>query len=219
MDHARAAALRTAGSSARQAPVVGAQQVAALGLGDRREVVLPRVRGRCAGAAVLVEPVELPAAQQEDAAQHELGHALRVRLGVGERERRAPRAAEHLPALDAEVLAQRLDVGDEVPGRVVVEARVRRALAAAALVEQHDAVARRIEEAAHLRVGPAARPAVQEHRRLAVRVAALLEVELVDVGDAQKARAVRFDRWIKSPACAPVRGGVAMRGNRTCKAR
>ena len=108
------------GVVAGQAPVVGVQQIAALGLGDRREVVLPRV-GEEAARAVLVEPVDLALAQQEDAAQHQLGHALGVRLRVGERERAAPRAAEHLPALDAEVLAQPLDVGDEVPGGVVLE--------------------------------------------------------------------------------------------------
>jgi hypothetical protein len=42
-----------------------------------------------------------------------------VRLGVGERQRAAPRSAEDEPALDLEVLAQPLDVGDEVGGRVV----------------------------------------------------------------------------------------------------
>jgi hypothetical protein len=45
------------------------------------------------------------------------------------------------------VLAQAFDIGDEVPGRVVGELRMRRRTAATALVEQHDAVACRIEEA------------------------------------------------------------------------
>jgi hypothetical protein len=48
----------------------------------------------------LVEEVELLAAQQEDAAQHELAHARRVRHGVRERQRRAPAAAEDLPRVD-----------------------------------------------------------------------------------------------------------------------
>ncbi len=99
--------------------------------------------------------------------------------GVGDAEGAAPRAAEHLPAVDAEVLAQALDVGDEVPGGVVVERGERLALAAAALVEQDDAVARRVEEAPVLGVGAAAGPAVQEHHRLAGAVARLLEVEVV----------------------------------------
>jgi hypothetical protein len=68
-----------------------------------------------------VEPLRSRAAQKEDAAEHQLGDALGVGLGVGEGEGAAPRAAEDLPALDAEVLAQALDVVDEVPGGVVLE--------------------------------------------------------------------------------------------------
>ena len=79
--------------------------------------------------AVLIEPIELLAAQQEDAAQHELADRARMRLGVRERQRAAPRPAEHEPALDREVLAQALHVGDEVPGRVRFERRVRAAAA------------------------------------------------------------------------------------------
>jgi len=45
-----------------------------------------------------------------------------------------------LPLLDGEVLAQRFDVADEMPGRVVLERRRRRALSAAALIEEHDAI-------------------------------------------------------------------------------
>jgi hypothetical protein len=113
-----------------------------------------------------------------------------------------PRAAEHQPALDAQVLPQPLDVGDQVPGRVVDQTGVRPALAAAALIEQHDPVALRIEEPAHLRVGAPARAAVQEHGGLAVGIAALLEVDLVQLRDAEKAGPVRLDRWVEAPADA-----------------
>ena len=113
-------------------------------------------------------------------------HALRMLLRIGERERRAPRAAEHLPAFDPEMLAQRFDVGDQVPRGVVHEARGGPALAAAALIEQHDAVALRVEEPAHLRIGAAARTAVQEHDGLALRIAALLVVDLVHGRDRRK---------------------------------
>ena len=119
-------------------------------------------------------------------------------LGVGERERRAPGAAEHQPALDAEVLAQLLDVGDQVPGRVVLEARVRPAAAAAALVEQDDAIARGIEEPARARVAAGAGAAVQEDRRLAVGIAAFLPVDLVAVADDQMPLAARLDGRIES---------------------
>ena len=67
----------------------------------------------------------------------------------------------------AEVLAQRLDVRDEVPRRVVDERRVRRALAAAALIEEDDPVRGGIEEAPVVRLRPEARSSVQEDHRLA----------------------------------------------------
>ena len=57
------------------------------------------------------------------------------------------------------------------------------ALARAALIEQHDAIALRIEEAAHPRIGARTRSSVQEHRRLTFRIAAFLEVDLVDGRD------------------------------------
>jgi hypothetical protein len=60
-------------------------------------------------------------------------------FGIGKRERAAPRAAEDQPALDPEVLAQRLDVVDQVRCRVAREvgrgfAGVRRASSTVALI-------------------------------------------------------------------------------------
>ena len=78
-----------------------------------------------------------------------------------------------------EEAAQLLHVGDQVPGRVVLEARVRTAAAATALVEQHDAVDGRIEIAAHRRAASAPRPAVQDDDRDAVRVSALFDIQAV----------------------------------------
>src|SRR4051794_4642101 len=77
------------------------------------------------------------------------------------------------------MLAQPFHVRDQVPGRVVIEAGVRRALAAAALIEQYDAVLARIPEAALDATTAAAWSAVYEQRRLAVGVAVLLVVDLV----------------------------------------
>src|SRR5262245_37148879 len=116
-----------------------------------------------------------------------------MRLRVRECERRAPRAAEDEPALDAEMLAQPLHVGDQVPGRVVDEARVRATATAPALIEQHDAVGGRIEEAARPVVAAGARPAMHEHCGLAARVAAFLVVNLVHIGYAQITGRVRLD--------------------------
>jgi len=67
-------------------------------------------------------------------------------LGVGERQRRAPRAAEHQPLFDVRFGAQPLDVGDQIPGRVRLQRRERRRAAAAALIEQRDVVTFGIEQ-------------------------------------------------------------------------
>jgi hypothetical protein len=72
-------------------------------------------------------------------------------LCIREGKRRPPRAAEHQPALDAEVPAQGFDVRDQIPGGIGDEARVWPAATAAALVEQYDPVSPRVEKTAHLR--------------------------------------------------------------------
>src|ERR1019366_174443 len=95
-------------------------------------------------------------------------------------ERGSPRSAEHLPAFNAEVRADLFDIGDQVPGGVGFQRRIGRALAAAALVEVHDAVLFGREEAALFGIGTAAGAAVQKDHRLAGGVAAFLEVDLVD---------------------------------------
>jgi hypothetical protein len=74
---------------------------------------------------------------------------------------------------------------------------MRTALAGAALIEEHDVVALRIEEAPHLRIGTAARAAVQEDSGFAARVAAFLVIDFVAVGDAEVAAVVRLDGGIK----------------------
>jgi hypothetical protein len=71
-------------------------------------------------AGAAVQPVDLRSARGADRADHDLGHPVREGLGVHQRERRAPRAT-----------------------------RVRQAPAAAALVEQHDAVPGRVEHPPH----------------------------------------------------------------------
>src|SRR5205085_10174799 len=131
----------------------------ALGFGDGREILFPHVREDRA-RALLIEPANLFRPAQEDAAQNERAHARGMRLGVGERKRTAPRAAEHLPTLDLQMLAQPLDVLYEMPRRILFEARVRRALARTALINKHDAVSLWIEEATIIRHCAAAGAAV-----------------------------------------------------------
>ena len=177
--------------------MVGLDQPRALEHGDRRQIALPPVGEDRRGAA-LVEPLQLVASQGEDAAQDDLAHGIRVALGVGQRERRAPRAAEDLPLLDAEVAPQQLDVGDQVPGGVeaqvgVGRAHVGRGLPAAALVEQHDPVLLRVEEPPVPRGGARTGTPVQEHDRLAVGVAGLLPVDALPVAGQQVPGLVRLD--------------------------
>ena len=144
-----------------------------------REVWLPGI-GIEHRSAALVEPVDFLLAQEEDAAQDEFCDLIGMSLGIGERQGRTPGSAEDLPALNAQVLADFLDIGDEVPGGVCFERRVGRALAAAALVKIHDAVFFGVEEAALFGLGAAAGTAVQKNHRLARGVTAFLEVDLVD---------------------------------------
>lgn len=181
---------------AREASMIRRQEIATLALGDRREVVLPGV-GVHRAAASLIEPIDLLLAEKEDAAQHELGHTSGVRLGVREPERAAPRAAEDLPLVDGKMLANALHVGDEIPRGVGLQASVRRASAAATLIEQHDAVRLRIEEATLLRVRSTAGAAVDENDGLALRVPRLFDVDFVHVGDAEAVRPVGFDLGVK----------------------
>jgi hypothetical protein len=85
-------------------------------------------------------------------------HALGMGLGVGQRQGRAPGTAEQHPFVDAQVFADALEVGDQVPGGVVFQAGVGRRAAAAALVEGDDAVQVRVEIAAALGVATGAGP-------------------------------------------------------------
>ena len=132
-----------------------------------------------------------------------------MRLRVGEAERRAPRAAEHQPALDAEVLAQLLHVRDQMPGRVVDQTGVRPAAPAAALIEQHDAIGVGIEEAAGAIVAAGAGAAVHEHRGLARRVAAFLVVDLVHVATRAACRCCTAGS--RDTTCAVRQSGLAGR--------
>src|ERR1017187_7332216 len=162
-----------------KAAVVGGQQIATLSLRDVGEVWLPRV-GIEDRRTALVEPVDLLPTEEEDAAEDELCDAIGMGLGIGECEGGTPRSAEHLPALNTEVLAEHFDVGDEVPSGVGFERRVWRTLAAAALIEVNDPVLFGVEEAALFRIRAATGPAVEKDYGFATGVTAFLEVNLVD---------------------------------------
>src|SRR5204863_10018340 len=67
-------------------------------------------------------------------------------FAISERQCRTPGAAENEPLLDAEMLAQLLHVSDQMRCGVVAYFAERRRSPGAALIEDHDAVVRRIEE-------------------------------------------------------------------------
>src|SRR5262249_42128404 len=163
---------------ARESLVVRVDQVVTFSPRNRGDVVFPAIGEQGAGA-FLVEPIDLPLAEQEDAAKYQLAHALRMSFRVREGERRAPRAAEDEPALDVEELAQPLHVLDEVPRRVVDERCMRAAPPAATLIEKHYTIAFRIEEASRARIAAGSGSAVHEDRGLAFRVAVFFVVDLV----------------------------------------
>ena len=72
----------------REAAVVVAEEIAALGGRQELGEGAPGFGKHVAHA--VHEPVELGRPGEEDSAQHEPEAAIRVRLGVGERQRRAP---------------------------------------------------------------------------------------------------------------------------------
>src|SRR5690349_17184080 len=121
-----------------------------------------------------------------------------MRLGVRKGERGSPGSAEHLPTLDAEVLAKLLDIGDQVPGRVRFQRSVRSTLSAAALIEIDDSIFSRVKEAPLLRVRPAAGTAVQKDDGLARGIPAFLIVEVVYRRDPETTGVVRLD-WRVEP--------------------
>ena len=86
-------------------------------------------------------------------AQHDAADALGMRLRIGQRQRRAPGAADHHPALEAEFLADHLHVRDQMRQRVVLAAALGAAAAGAALVEQHGVEALGIEQRGDDRAG------------------------------------------------------------------
>jgi hypothetical protein len=145
----------------------------------------------------LVVPQHLGAPQREDAAQDERRHPGRMRLRIGQRQRAAPGAAEHQPALHAQQGAQPLDVGHQIPGRVVVQRSTGARAAAAALVKQQHAITLGVKQAAVLGRAARAGAAMQKHRRLALGVAAQLPVHRMAVAGFQNAGAKGLDGRVK----------------------
>lgn len=71
-------------------------------------------------------------------------HTLRMGLRVGQRQGRAPRATKQHPFIDAQVLANPLKIGDQIPGGVVSRLAWG-GTTATALIEGDDSVQVRIK--------------------------------------------------------------------------
>src|SRR4029079_7066800 len=138
------------------------------------------------------ERVDVSRSSRVERTEHERTHAIRVTFGVGGTEHRSPRQTEHDPSIDAEVLAQLLDVGDvmvHVDRRPVDVrlGRVWRTAAGGSLIEQHGAMSLRIEVGACTGREARTRPTVQVDDRSAVFVADLLVVQGVAITDVELA--------------------------------
>jgi len=184
-------------------PVIGSDQVAvALRLGHAGTEARPLLGEE--PARLVGEPVDIRGAGHRDRGEDHLGHAIGMALSVGKAEGDAPGRAPHEPAVHAEVLAQPLDVRDQVVRGVRREvgrkvACVRRAAPAPALVELDDAVGGGIEVAPPARPAAAPGPAVEGDSRLAVGVAGRLPVDPVPIADVEHARLVRLDLRVRFP--------------------
>ena len=134
-------------------------------------------------------PVEFCPRAEKHRPQRHAEHPFGMRLGIGQREGRAPRAPDDQPAVDAQMFTYPLHVGKQMPGRVGLPTVPRRAAPRAALIEEDRPEVARIEQRALRRLAAAARPAVKEHGWHPVRAAYRLDIELVPVAHRQ-----HFDR-------------------------
>src|SRR5260370_26955880 len=102
------------------------------------------------------------------------------------------------------MMAQLLDVGHQVRGRVVYSRSCRRTLPATTLIEQHNAVEGGVEKTAMRRARLASRAAVDEQHGKSRRIAAFLEIDAMTATDGKPILAEGFDCGIKDFAAGLV---------------
>jgi hypothetical protein len=160
----------------------------------------------------LKEIIDIRSAAQKDAAQDQSLHGCGVCDGIGQREGAAPAATEdvHL-AVDVQLMAQRRNIVDQVSGRIVGErrccvifARAGCALAAAALVEQDDAVPLRIKKPGGRAVATRTRSAMHDHHGLAGERPVFLPIDSM-VGKSRRGQMAGPDEGrVRRPVCARI---------------
>ena len=197
-------------------------QIAALVFGNGGAEILPAL-GPEPRRAAAIEPVEFALHPEEHPAQHQRSNAIGMGLGIGKGQCRPPAATEEGPARDTENLPDRLDIADQMRRGIRLDAGGGARAAAAALVEEDDPVMSRVEEAPHERAAAPAGAAMQHQHRLAIGIAALLDVELMPVAAVDHALVIGADVGIKPPgcradlSCQSVHGRSIDRPRQTCQ--
>ena len=137
---------------------------------------------------------------EEGRAQHDAADPLRMGLRIGQRQRRAPGAADHHPAFEAECFADQFHVGDQMRQRIFFAAALGTAATGAALIEQDSVEAFRIEQPPMIGLAAAAGAAMQIDRGDATGAADALDIDFVAIADRQQLRGQRRER-IGTLAC------------------
>lgn len=131
---------------------------------------------------------------------------------LGENQGRSPRTTVQQPPVDAEILAEQFHIGKEVLGGVVghIDRRIRRvrqALPAPSLIEQHDPEGVWIEAPSRAAPTSTAGPDVYHQHRPAFGTSAGFPVDLIAVTDVEQARLVGLDLGKPLPASAAATTG------------
>src|ERR1700730_5309663 len=88
-----------------QTAIVSAHHIVPLAFGNDFQKFFPNI-GKNPACALLIEPLDLFWTAEKDSAWHDFSGALGMLLGISERQGAAPRSAEPLPLLNAQMLAQ-----------------------------------------------------------------------------------------------------------------
>ena len=205
------------GVAALQPPPPRRDGVGALRFGQQFDEPPPQLRAEgLRGAAK--RPVHLFRRAEEHGAQHKAQRAPGVALRVGDREGRAPRAADNKPALDAERLANALDVRHQARRVVIDEAQPGLAQPRAALIEQNGAKDSGVERPRMGALAAAARPAVEKDRRNAAAPPELFEIDRVARVHAQAPPVERLRLRMPLRAAVHRKPAAARRGASNCGA-
>ena len=138
---------------------------------------------------------EYRGAAQEDAAQHQGQHPVRMGFGIHQSQRRSPGTTEHQPAIDAESFADDFHIGDQCLRVITLQTGMGRGPSATTLVEQYNTVPFGIEKPAVIQLTARTRAAMHKHCRQTVRVTAFFHVQAVPVSDRNGVRLPGLNRW------------------------